>query len=58
MAEFFLEANSWSTAAVVWGPDAPGNLAAHDVRARLVGADGSVVSVGGWPVDVPAGGRP
>ncbi len=53
-----LDANSWSTAAVVWGPDAPGNLAAHDVRARLAGADGSVVSVGGWPADVPAGGRP
>ena len=44
-----VEANAWTTAAVVWGVDAPGNLAAHGVTARLVGADGTVVTVGTWP---------
>jgi len=46
-----VEANAWSTAAVVWGHDALGNLAAHGVPARLVAADGIVVHTGGWPVD-------
>jgi thiamine biosynthesis lipoprotein len=44
-----VEANAWSTAAVVWGDDAEGNLAALGVSARLVGADGQIVHVGGWP---------
>jgi thiamine biosynthesis lipoprotein len=44
-----VEANGWSTAAVVWGEDAPGNLAAHGVTARLVRPDGRVVLVGPWP---------
>jgi thiamine biosynthesis lipoprotein len=44
-----VEANAWSTAAVVWGEDAPGNLAGHGVAARLVRCDGAVVHVGGWP---------
>jgi thiamine biosynthesis lipoprotein len=53
-----VEANAWSTAAVVWGHDAVGNLAAHGVSARLVAADGTVVHVGGWPVDtIDAGHR-
>ena len=43
-----VEANGWSTAAVVWGEDAPGNLIAHGVTARLVHADGHIVSVGPW----------
>jgi FAD:protein FMN transferase len=43
------EANAWSTAAVVWGNDAVGNLAARGVPARLVRADGEVVEIGGWP---------
>ncbi len=38
-----VEANAWTTAAVVWGEDAIGNLAALGVPARLVAADGSVV---------------
>jgi thiamine biosynthesis lipoprotein len=46
-----VEANAWSTAAVVWGLDAVGNLSALDVPARLVSAHGEVVSVAGWPVD-------
>ena len=54
-----LEANGWSTAAVVWGEDAPGNLAGHGVPARLVAA-----GRGGHPgrrvarVAVPAVRRP
>ncbi len=49
MAPTCVEANAWSTAAVVWADDAPGNLARHGVPARLVGADGAVVRVGEWP---------
>jgi thiamine biosynthesis lipoprotein len=49
LAPTCLEANSWSTASVVWGEDAPGNLAAHGIAARLVAADGSIVRVGDWP---------
>jgi len=43
-----VEANGWSTAAVVWGEDAPGNLIEHGVTARLVHSDGHVVTVGPW----------
>jgi thiamine biosynthesis lipoprotein len=43
-----VEANGWSTAAVVWGEDAPGNLIAHGVTARLIHADGHKVTVGPW----------
>jgi thiamine biosynthesis lipoprotein len=46
-----VEANAWSTAAVVWGEDAVGNLSASDVPARLVDAGGHVVRCGGWPPD-------
>lgn len=49
-----VEANAWTTAAVVWGEDAIGNLTALGVPARLVAADGSVVRTQGWP---PAGDR-
>jgi thiamine biosynthesis lipoprotein len=51
LAPTCVEANAWSTAAVVWGEDAPGNLAAHAVSARLVRPDGRVLTVGGWPTD-------
>ena len=44
-----VEANGWSTASVVWGEDAPGNLVQHGVTARLVHGDGHVVTVGAWP---------
>jgi FAD:protein FMN transferase len=44
-----LEANGWSTAAVVWGEDAVGNLDAFGVPARLVDGAGRVVTVGAWP---------
>lgn len=52
-----VEANGWSTAAVVWGEDAPGNLIEYGVTARLVHADGHVVTVGPWP-GVPASTAP
>jgi thiamine biosynthesis lipoprotein len=44
-------ANTASTAAVVLGPDAPAWLARHEVAARLVPTDGSVVRTGGWPAN-------
>lgn len=46
-----VEANAWSTAAIVWGHDAIGNLSASGVPARLVAADGEVVYLGEWPTD-------
>lgn len=48
-AETCLEANTWSTAALVAGAAAPDLLARTGLSARLVGADGAVVHVGGWP---------
>lgn len=44
-----VEANAWTTAAVVWGADAIGNLGALGVPARLVTPEGTVVHTGGWP---------
>ena len=44
-----VEANAWSTAAVVWGEDAVGNLDIFGVSARLVDSEGVVVRVGDWP---------
>ena len=38
---------------MVWGEDAPGNLAGHGVAARLVRPDGSVLLVGDWPGVAP-----
>jgi thiamine biosynthesis lipoprotein len=46
-----VEANAWSTAAIVWGGDAIGNLSTLDVPARLVDAGGEIVHVADWPVD-------
>jgi thiamine biosynthesis lipoprotein len=51
MAPSCLEANAWSTAAVVWGHDAVGNLSALGVPARLVDTDGAIVRLGDWPQD-------
>ncbi len=48
-----VEANAWSTAAVVLGQDAIGHLAARDVHARLVDAGGTVTTCGHWPVGRP-----
>jgi FAD:protein FMN transferase len=44
-----VEANAWSTAAIVWGADAVGNLAGLGVPARLVDAHGTSVTTSGWP---------
>ncbi len=44
-----VEANAWSTAAVVWGEDAVGNLGDLGIPARLVDAEGNITRVGGWP---------
>jgi FAD:protein FMN transferase len=46
-----VEANSWSTAAVVWGKDAVDNLTSWGVPARLVDAGGSVTTCGDWPLE-------
>lgn len=45
------DANLASTAAIILGPDAPVWLAERGYPARLVGADGTVSYVGGWPVE-------
>lgn len=52
-----VEANAWSTAAVVWGTDAVGALTEREIPARLVDVQGGVTRVGGWPSDraVPSG---
>ncbi|WP_232519714.1 FAD:protein FMN transferase [Actinosynnema pretiosum] len=43
--------NTASTAAVLLGEDAPAWLAERGLHARLVGEDGRVVEVGGWPAE-------
>ena len=44
-----VEADTWSTAAVVRGRGAAGLLAGRHLAARLVGEDGVPLHVGGWP---------
>jgi thiamine biosynthesis lipoprotein len=44
-----VEANTMATAALVRGEAAPAWLADQHTMARLVGADGRVLTVGGWP---------
>jgi FAD:protein FMN transferase len=44
-----VEANTASTAAIVWGAQARRRLARAGVHARLVSADGRVETTGGWP---------
>ena len=46
-------ANAVSTAAIVWGASAVERLSATGLPCRLVGEDGSVVVLGGWPADGP-----
>ena len=48
-----VEANAVSTSAIVWGPLAIERLSAKGLPCRLVGEDGSVVVLGGWPADGP-----
>lgn len=44
------DGNAASTAAIICGSAAPDWLDAEGIPARLVGRDGNVVRVGGWPV--------
>lgn len=44
-----VDANAASTAAVVWGEQAPFRLAQLGLPSRLVGSGGAVLEVGGWP---------
>jgi FAD:protein FMN transferase len=44
-------ANAASTAAIVWGRLAPERLSATGLPCRLVGGQGDVVVLGGWPAD-------
>ncbi len=46
-----VDANAASTAAIVWGEDAPERLESLGLPARLVRHDGEVVTLGGWPSD-------
>ncbi len=50
------EANTASTAAIIQGRDAIGWLTARQLPARLVGSDGSITTVAGWPPETQAGG--
>ncbi|MDX6222320.1 MAG: FAD:protein transferase, partial [Frankiales bacterium] len=49
-----VDANAASTAAIVMGAAAEEWLAGLGLPARLVGEDGSVVTVGGWPEETGA----
>jgi len=46
-----VDANTASTAAIIHGQSAVGWLTAHRLAARLVGSDGAIVTVAGWPPD-------
>ncbi|GAA4715271.1 FAD:protein FMN transferase [Nocardioides conyzicola] len=46
-----VEANTWSTAAIVWGDSAEARLLEAGVDARLVDADGRSTLLGAWPAD-------
>jgi FAD:protein FMN transferase len=52
-----VDANSASTAAIVWGEEAPFRLAQLGLPARFVGVDGQVIEVGGWPAPSGDGAR-
>jgi thiamine biosynthesis lipoprotein ApbE len=54
VAETCVDANIASTAAIVRGETAPSWLAELGFAARLVGSDGDVVRIGGWPAVVPS----
>jgi FAD:protein FMN transferase len=50
-----VDANAFSTAAVVWGESAIDRLEAVGLPTRFVRHDGAVSTVAGWPPDAPAG---
>jgi thiamine biosynthesis lipoprotein len=49
VADHCTDANTLTTAALVLGAEAPAMLREHGVPARLVAADGTVRTLGGWP---------
>jgi thiamine biosynthesis lipoprotein len=49
-----VDANTASTAAIVLGAQAPAWLREREIPARLVGVDGRVLTVAGWPAEEPA----
>ncbi|KAA9153623.1 FAD:protein FMN transferase [Amycolatopsis acidicola] len=49
VADRCVDANTWTTAALVRGQDAPEWLSGLGVPARLVARDGRVHTLGGWP---------
>ncbi len=53
-ADRCVRANAFATAALLWGEDAPYRIAQAGWAGRLVGRDGTVEFVGGWPVDQEA----
>jgi thiamine biosynthesis lipoprotein len=50
-----VEANAFSTAALVWGNDALFELPQRSLAARLVNHDGAVERIGGWPLPAEEG---
>jgi thiamine biosynthesis lipoprotein len=46
-----VDANAATTAAVVWGDEAVGRLRGLGYPARLVGRDGEVITICGWPAE-------
>jgi len=48
------DANTYSTAALVWGDAAAARLSLAGIDARLVDRSGAVRRVGSWPEEVPA----
>jgi FAD:protein FMN transferase len=50
-ADHCVDANGWSTAAIVWGPEAPDRLTGAHVPSRLVSRSGEVIALCGWPLD-------
>jgi thiamine biosynthesis lipoprotein len=51
-----VDANTASTASMVFGESAPRWLGSRDLPARLVHHDGTVVTVAGWPDEIDPGG--
>jgi thiamine biosynthesis lipoprotein len=57
-ADTCVAANAWATAAIVLGERGLGRLEDLGLTARLVGVDGRVVRIGGWPEPVTAPASP
>ena len=51
-----VEANAFSTAAIVWGEDALFEIPQRSLVARLVRHDGTIERLGGWPLPETEGG--